>query len=123
MSVQPLTISLKDLPAQTVIKPKLHSGPMKKAKRDIQEKIRARIADRVFENMETMLDAQVEAAEGAIVEGKQQPANTFAFKTLVELAGAGATQKIQHSGAVGIVALVKQLEHDDSNSIDTGEED
>lgn len=94
--------------------------PVKGLKRTIQERLRSKMADVVARRSVELFEAQMDAAIGKVVLEKTNEKgetsymttmpDTQAAKLLLEYTIGKPVEKIEHSGAIGIVALVKQLE-------------
>ena len=95
-----------------------YNGPVKSLKRTIQERIRSKIANRVAQETDSILDAQV----GIATDTEQGSSAVQAAKLLFEQAGLTPAKQVKHSGAIGIVALVAQLESNGDNNNTTDEE-
>lgn len=112
-------------------KPRYMTRP-KASKTLITQKIRERVAQLVVEEVDPVIRAQIKSAIGGFstmtivrngagtidktVQDEQAP-NHNAAKLLLEYAGAKPADKVQHSGTLGIVALVKKLEADDAGEM------
>lgn len=89
-------------------------GPARGVKRLLAERIRNKIAERVAHDMDKLLDAQVSIA----TNDEEGVAATNAFKALIDYAGAKPTDKVEHSGGIGIAMIVKQLEEGDAQTME-----
>lgn len=128
MSTEVLDITATDKPI--VVKTKV--GRPKASKTLIAQKIRERVAQLVVEEVDPVIRAQIKSAIGGFstmsvirngrgdiektIQDELAP-NHNAAKLLLEFSGAKPADKVQHSGVLGIVALVKKLEQDDAGEM------
>ena len=94
----------------------------------ITQKVRERIAARVAEQIDPILDGLINAAIGKIALEKTDtkgrvyytdvPPDTNAARLLLEHSIGKPKETIQHQGAIGVLALVQSLERDDSLSLE-----
>ena len=68
----------------------------------ITQKVRERIAQKIAEHLDPMIDAQIQLAT--------KQANTNAFRFLLEHSIGKPKETIEHQGQMGIVSLVARLE-------------
>lgn len=99
------------------------SGPIKTLNRQVTERIRQEIADKliakVSDSLDTMVDAQIEAASGESYLGdKKLPPNPNAFKALMEYTVSKAPEKKDIRVALGITHLIASLESDGDSDED-----
>lgn len=106
-------------------------GPVKSLKRTVQERIRNITAEKVAKRAKEIVDAQIEAAIGlqhVVLKGPEQkeiimkdPPSTLAARFLYEFSGAKPAEKVKHTGGIGIIHLVTQLEQEDETDNNTEE--
>lgn len=102
------------MPASITLARPQKYGKTSSLKGEVQEHLKRVMLAAVAPGFKKMIQAQMQAATG----WEEEAPNPTAAKLIMEYVLEKPTQKVEHKGTVGIVHLVAQLEHGDTDEED-----